>query len=118
METFATRLNILMEETGVSSYRLAKALGVHQTTIANWKAGRKPQAKHMADVAVYFGVSLKWLKGGKWDAREKEAIDIVQDFRRKGDADERTAILDDLNRILSRWPLHKLKALLELLEEG
>lgn len=118
METFATRLNLLMEETGVSNYRLAKDIGVHQTTIANWRDGRKPRAKSIIDVAVYFGVSPRWLKCGEWDSGEKMFIDMIQGRRQISTGNERVAVLDDLSCILSRWPIRKLKALLELLEDG
>lgn len=115
VETFATRLNLLMEETGVSNYRLAKDIGVHQSTIVNWKDGRKPRANRIVDVATYFGVSPRWLKYGELDAGEKMFIDMIQEHRQI--SSERCAVLDSLNSILSRCPLHKLKALLELLKE-
>lgn len=37
--SFAEKFNELMNETGMTNYRLAKLLNVHQTTIANWRTG-------------------------------------------------------------------------------
>lgn len=43
---FGENLARLQEEHGETSYRLAKAIGVHQTSITNWKNGIKPHPKH------------------------------------------------------------------------
>ena len=45
-------LERLQKERGESNYRLAKELGVHQTSIANWKSGTTPHPKHMKLLAV------------------------------------------------------------------
>lgn len=43
---FAEKLNNLMQEANMSNYRLAKLLNVHQTTVANWRAGKtEPRAE-------------------------------------------------------------------------
>lgn len=51
-------LERLQKERGESNYRLAKELGVHQTSIANWKSGMTPHPKHMKLLAEHFGVTL------------------------------------------------------------
>lgn len=51
---FAENLSRLQEERGETNYRLAKSLGVHQTTIANWKSGEiKPHPKNIEAVAAH-----------------------------------------------------------------
>lgn len=60
---FAENLARLQEEHGETSYRLAKAIGVHQTSIANWKNGIKPHPKHAKLVAKHYGVKVEELMG-------------------------------------------------------
>lgn len=43
--TFAQWLQKKMEQHGFSNYRIAKMAGVHQSTVAGWLAGSKPQAE-------------------------------------------------------------------------
>lgn len=42
---FAQWLQGKMEQHGLSNYRIAKMAGVHQSTVANWLSGAKPQAE-------------------------------------------------------------------------
>lgn len=42
---FAQWLQSKMEQYGFSNYRIAKMAGVHQSTVANWLSGSKPQAE-------------------------------------------------------------------------
>ena len=55
---FAENLARLQEQNGESSYRLAKIIGVHQSSIANWKNGIKPHPKHVRLVAEHYGVTV------------------------------------------------------------
>ena len=54
----------LMNEAGETHYQVAKATGVSQSTLSDWKLGkttpRNPTLKKLAD---YFGVSVSYLKG-------------------------------------------------------
>lgn len=60
---FAENLAKLQEQHGETSYRLAKAIGVHQTSITNWKNGIKPHPKHAKLVAKHYGVKVEELMG-------------------------------------------------------
>lgn len=42
---FAQWLQSKMEQHNFSNYRIAKMAGVHQSTVAGWLAGSKPQAE-------------------------------------------------------------------------
>lgn len=57
----------LQLERGETNYRLAKNLGVHQSSIANWKSGEiKPHPRHLRMLADHFGVTVdELLKGGE-----------------------------------------------------
>lgn len=53
----------LQAEKGESNYRLAKALGVHCTSIKNWKTGKnQPMGVYTEKLAEHFGVSVEALK--------------------------------------------------------
>lgn len=43
--SFAQWLQIKMDQHGFTNYRIAKMAGVHQSTVANWLSGAKPQAE-------------------------------------------------------------------------
>ena len=55
---FAENLARLQAEKKETNYRLAKELGVHQTSIQNWKNGTTPHPKHIRLVAEHFGVTV------------------------------------------------------------
>jgi len=70
---FSQRLKALMEEFGYTDYKLAKALGCHQSSVANWTNGRnKPQSRTMKDIADIFEVSVEYLKGETTERKQKE----------------------------------------------
>lgn len=48
-----------MEVNAISSYRLAKEIGVHQTSIKNWRNGTRPLIEHLKKVSDFFGVSVE-----------------------------------------------------------
>lgn len=57
--SLAENLSRLQEEKGESNYRLAKEIGVHQTTVANWKNKVCfPHPKQLEKVAMHFGCTV------------------------------------------------------------
>ena len=62
----------LLQKHGVSAYKVAKATGVTQSTLSDWKRGRStPKSENMKKLADYFGVSIDYLMTGKEES-EKE----------------------------------------------
>lgn len=55
---FSERLVKLMANRHETNYRLAKVIGVHQTTVKNWKNGRKPQLEHAAALAAHYDCTV------------------------------------------------------------
>lgn len=55
---FGEKLAALQKERAETDYRLAKELGVHQTTIRNWKEGKIPQLAHRALLAKHYGLTV------------------------------------------------------------
>lgn len=66
---FSGTLNRLQTERGETNYKLAKAIGVHQTSIKNWKSGIKPHPKHVRSLERHFclkeGTLAKAVKEGE-----------------------------------------------------
>ena len=53
--SFSKELARLQEERGESNYKLAKEIGVHQSSIANWKnESCFPHPRHVKKVADHF----------------------------------------------------------------
>ncbi len=53
---FPENLARLQEERGVTNYKIAKDLGISQTSIANWKDGTsKPHKLYINALCGYFG---------------------------------------------------------------
>lgn len=55
---YSVNLCDLMERNGVSSYKLAKEIGVHTSTVSNWRDGALPKVEHLQLVSNYFGVTV------------------------------------------------------------
>ena len=54
----------LLQERNVSAYAVAKATGISQSTLADWRKGRCiPKADKLIKIANYFGVSVPYLLG-------------------------------------------------------
>lgn len=59
----------LLQQNGVTSYKVAKEAGVTQTALSNWKSGRStPTTKTLQKIADYFGVTIDYLMTGKNDS--------------------------------------------------
>lgn len=63
--SYATNLCDLMQSRGISPYKLAKEVGVHVSTVTNWKDGSNPKIEHVKKVADYFGVTVDELLSEK-----------------------------------------------------
>lgn len=55
-------LKRLMENKGVTAYRVAKDLNVSQTSIKNWLDGGNPHEFMLDKISAYFGCSVSSLE--------------------------------------------------------
>lgn len=56
----------LLNERGVTAYRVAKETGVTTATLTNWKKGNyTPKQDKLQKIADYFGVTIEYLMTGK-----------------------------------------------------
>lgn len=69
----ADKLKELLEEKSVTPYRVAKEIGVSQTTIKNWVTGyTAPKERHIKALADYFGITTDELLGKEKQPAEGE----------------------------------------------
>lgn len=51
----------LMKARGITSYRVAKDLGLAPTVFSDWKSGKsKPKVDKLKKIADYFGVTIEY----------------------------------------------------------
>lgn len=56
----------LLDEKGVTAYKVGKETGIASSTFTDWKNGRSvPKQEKLQKIADYFGVSLDYLMTGK-----------------------------------------------------
>lgn len=71
----------LLEEKGVSAYKVGKATGIAGSTFTDWKTGRSaPKQDKLQKIADYFGVTLDYLMTGKEPGMEKYSDDMADLF--------------------------------------
>lgn len=64
------RFSKLLQENGVSTYKVSKETKIPQSTLSDWKRGvSSPKYDKLKKIADYFGVSVGYLKG-ETDIRE------------------------------------------------
>ena len=100
-------LKKLMTEKNISYYRLAKEIGVSNSTIANWLNGTAhPNNERLQKLSEYFAVPVDYLLG-KTDIKEKPSL-----------AEELTDEEYEMLRLWRAAPSDKRRSLaLEILKE-
>jgi transcriptional regulator with XRE-family HTH domain len=70
------RLDILLKKNGVTPYKLAKDIGISQSSLSEWKRGNSiPKYDKLVKIAGYFNVSVNYLTGQSDDEQPAEADD-------------------------------------------
>ena len=60
------RILKLIEERGITAYKLAIDVGLDSVVISHWKKGKaKPSTDAIVKIAKYFGVTADWLLTGE-----------------------------------------------------
>ena len=78
----------LLEEKGLTPYRVAKETGVTQATLSRWKTGKvNPSLETLQILAEYFHVSIDYLTGKS--SEEKEKVSNTQKAPALNKRDER-----------------------------
>lgn len=77
----ADKLKELLEEKAVTPYRVAKEIGVSQTTIKNWVTGyTAPKERHIKALADYFGITTDELLGKEKQPTDGELSGVRKDL--------------------------------------
>lgn len=72
--SFSENLVSLQEKHGETNYRLAKEIGVAQTSIKNWRDGTcRPHPRHARLIASHYGVSVEELMRDTPGRKEESA---------------------------------------------
>lgn len=74
------RFNKLLQEKGLTAYKVAKATGVSRSTLAEWKKKEyTPKLDKLQKLANYLGVSVYYLTGevSDYDAMRQQKIDFI-----------------------------------------
>lgn len=84
----------LLEEHGVTAYKVCKATGLTTATISNWKAGRyTPKQDKLQKIADYFGVSIEYIMTGKESPKEEASSLTKRDEKEINDILSNTEVL-------------------------
>lgn len=71
----------LMEEKGLTPYRVAKETGITQATLSRWKTGKvNPSLETLQVLADYFHVSIDYLTG-KASIEKEKALETQKSAR-------------------------------------
>ncbi len=94
----------LLDEKGVTAYKVGKETGIASSTFTDWKTGRSvPKQEKLQKIADYFGVSLDYLMTGKEPNVDylysDENADLLIEITRKMKND--SAFADRLARYMS-----------------
>lgn len=86
----------LLEEHGVTAYRVAKETGITTATFTSWKQGKyTPKQDKLQKIADYFGVDIDYLRG-----ISKKDVEEEKPYYTLSEKDERD-IAEDLERMLA-----------------
>ncbi|MFQ8742247.1 MAG: helix-turn-helix domain-containing protein [Clostridium sp.] len=75
----------LLEERGVTAYKVSKATGIAGSTFSDWKSGRStPKQDKLQKIADFFGVSVDFLITGKEGTAvvQETHVDLKAEFNR------------------------------------
>ena len=77
--TFSKRLQEVMNEKGVTKYRVAKDLHMSATTLSNYlKSKTKPDVTKLEVMSRMLGVNRKWLLTGEGEKYRSEKTNIEE----------------------------------------
>ena len=92
----------LLDERGITTYRVAKDTGIHQAMFCDWKSGKSsPKTENLVKIAKYFGVPIGYFFGYEDENTnkygyipEREIIIHIGEKGRHGDSDPVRVYID------------------------
>ena len=122
------RFSELLQNYGVTAYKVSKETGVSQQTLSDWKKGKStPKLDKLQKIADYFGVSLDYLNTGENQfsnvkvvdendnviVLDDEALEIIDALRTKPEM----KILFSVSKKASKEDIIKAVKIIEALKE-
>ncbi|GHU94435.1 hypothetical protein FACS1894208_05500 [Clostridia bacterium] len=96
---FFQRIEALCLDKGISTTKLASAVGVGEATISGWRKGAAPRNNTIAQLASFFGVSPAYIAGKSNDPVDYANIDtsgfnqvVFRRFIDEANGDEKQAV--------------------------
>ena len=81
------RLKKILEERGLTAYKVSKDTGIEQTSFSDWKKGNsKPSVEKIKILSDYLGVSLEYLLGGNEETGLDNNLKPISGFNSAEDA--------------------------------
>ena len=75
------RIFELIEEKGLTAYRVSKDTGISQASLADWRKGRSnPKIDKLQKLSEYFGVSIGYLTGDADERTDTQAPSKQQGY--------------------------------------
>ena len=104
----------LLQERGITAYRVSMDTGVPQSTLSGWKQGvSRPKYESMRKIADYFGVTVAYLAGEEDETPSELRVEAGKGLRRitQKDLDHLAAYYaaDDATRAAIDLLLEKFK---------
>ena len=93
---FVYKLNMLLENKGVTAYRMSVETGISQSTISSWRLGKSvPSGKYIDQLAQYFNITTDELLGRSTDqdTNEEDTVSIQSSPSSKAITDDERELL-------------------------
>lgn len=79
----------IMENKGITAYRLEKEIGINQTTFSNWKKGKQPSIDKIYKIITFLEVTPNELFGYKTeDSLTENERELLEQFRKLPDREQ------------------------------
>lgn len=93
----------LMNEKGITPYRVSKDTGISQSVLSAWKLGQtSPKLETMAILAEYFGVPIELLITGKYEPKTSTSGRVYHFSDKTAEMAEKLTKRPDLMDLLTK----------------
>ena len=109
---FAQRLEELMKSSGITKYRISKAVGCSASTVTNWLNGTAPTGEYLQKISDFFGVSVDYLLGNEEKPAAPKGSELDELVK-----DELVGFYGDEKKELTPGDIEDIKTLMKIRAE-
>ncbi len=109
---FAQRLEELMQSSGITKYRISKAVGCSASTVTNWLNGTAPTGEYLQKISDFFGVSVDYLLGNEEKPAAPKGSELDELVK-----DELVGFYGDVKKELTLGDIEDIKTLMKIRAE-